>query len=113
MNCYAAPPVTIEDPVLLIRINKLYRQGMPAHDLYEATRGVWKVGPRREEARYALAVFEGVVREIYQIDEWHPAGSVPYTTRDTESLRIEGRWEFIGHPATDELRNRYVDRSVA
>lgn len=110
---YAAPPVTIEDPVLLIRINKLYRHGMSAHDLYEATRGVWRVGPRREEARYALAVFEGVVREVYEIDEWHPAGSVPYTTRDTDRLRIEGRWEFIGHPATEEVRSRYVDRSVA
>ena len=42
---------------------------MLANALYEATRGVWKVGERREYAHLALAVFEGVVREVYAIHD--------------------------------------------
>lgn len=56
---YAAPPAVITDPVMLIRINRLYWHGMPAQELYEATRGVWKVAKwRQQEVKYTLAVFE-------------------------------------------------------
>ncbi len=109
---YAATPVGIDDPVLLIRINKLYRHGMSATELYEATRGVWKVGERRQKAKYAFAVFEGVVREVYEIHSWHPPGSQHYETRSADDVTLKGRWEFKGQVAADEVRNKYVDRSV-
>jgi len=113
MTYYAAKPVEVTDPVLLIRINQLYRHGMPAHDLYEATRGVWRLGSRCRGAKYALAVFEGVVRDAYQLDEWHKAGTTAYTTRDANELRLPGRQEFTGHVAPNEIRDRYVGKSVA
>jgi uncharacterized protein len=113
MTYYAAKPVEVTDPVLLIRINQLYRHGMPAHELYEATRGVWRLGARCQGAKYALAVFEGVVREAYQIDEWHAAGTTPYTSRDAKELAIPGRQEFLGQPASESIRDRYVGKSVA
>jgi hypothetical protein len=109
---YAAKPVTIEDPVLLIRINRLYRHGMPDKELYEATRGVWRLGSRRERSRYAFAVFEGIVREVYAIDKWHPAGTLGYETRH-EDLAVKGRWEFEGRVAPEGVRKRYVGGSVA
>lgn len=110
---YAAEPVAVDDPVVLIRINRLYRHGMPAEELYEATRGVWKLGERRSKARYALAVFEGVVREVYGISKWHPAGTLEYRTRVHETLTREGRWEFEGEVASSEIRRKYLDKSVA
>ena len=67
ISYYAAEPVEVDHPALLIRINQLYRHNMDSLDLYDATRGVWRLGPRREGAKYALAVFEGVVREVYTI----------------------------------------------
>jgi hypothetical protein len=91
---YAAVPVKIHHPVLLIRINQLYRDNMNSIELYESTRGVWKLGERRHKAKYALAVFEGVVRAVYEIGAWHPAGSMEYKTRALEDVRIPGRWEF-------------------
>lgn len=109
---YAAEAVEIEHPVLLIRINQQYRHGMPAQELYEVTRGVWKLGPRRERAEYAFAVFEGIVREVYEIGNWHLAGTLPYKTRN-EDLRVEGRWEFEGRVAPDVVRKKYLNRSVA
>src|SRR2546423_2694271 len=87
---YAAAPVDVVDPAILIRINRLYRHGMSEDELYEATRGVWKLGPRRERARYAMAVFEGVVREVYVVDRWHPAGSTAYHTNVQGNVNVAG-----------------------
>jgi hypothetical protein len=108
---YGAKPVEVTDPCLLIRINRLYRHGMAPHELYEATRGVWKVGVRREQARYALAVFEQVVREVYVIEAWHRALTTKYSTRTFG--KVDGRWEFTGRVADEPIRSRYVGRSVA
>jgi hypothetical protein len=110
---YAAKPVTIEVPALLIRINRLYRHNMTPEELYEATRGVWKLGARCTKAQYAFAVFEGVVREVYSIESWHTAATTPYATRDTAQLKTAGRREFLGRVADAGIRDGYVGRSVA
>ncbi len=109
---YESQSAKIDDPVILIRINQLYRYGMSDQELYEATRGVWKVGERRNTAQYALAVYRGIVREVYQIDGWYPAGKVAYQTRSKIDVDVLGRWEFVGRPATDSIREKYVDHSV-
>jgi hypothetical protein len=109
---YAAQPVAVRVAALLIRINRLYRHDMTPVELYEATRGTWKLGSRRTSARYAFAVFEGVVREVYEIDAWHRAGTTPYCTRDAAKLKLD-RWELTGHPAADSIRAEYVGGSVA
>lgn len=111
---YRPAPVRVVDPAILIRINKLYSHGMSEAALYDATRGVWKVSRERaEKAKYALAVFEGVVREIYQISAWHRAGSTKYRTRSLTDVRVPGRSEFVGRLAPAGVRRRYLDHSVA
>lgn len=99
-----------KDDCLLIRINHSYRVGMSALELYESTRGVWKVGPDRNLVRYALAIYQGVVQEVYCIKAWFEAGSTFYGTR--EDLEDDDRWEFVGAVADDEVRNRYLFHSV-
>jgi hypothetical protein len=81
-------------------------------ELYEATRGTWKLGKRRKGARYAFAVFEGVVREVYEIEVWHRAGITLYATRDASKLKLD-RWELTGRPADEPIRSEYIGRSVA
>jgi hypothetical protein len=110
---YAAKPVDVEVPALLIRINRLYRHNMTALELYEATRGVWKLSARCNKAQYAFAVFEGLVREVYVIESWHAAGTTPYATRDASQLKRADRREFVGHVADATVRDAYVGRSVA
>ena len=66
---------------------------------------------RARDAKYAFAVFDGVVREVCEGAQWVPAGSTKYKTRT--KLRVPGRWEFTGKVAPDPVRRRYVDRSVA
>lgn len=109
---YAAKPIKqITEPVMLIRINKLYSPGMTAEALYEATRGIWTCGTRREKARYGFAVFQGVVRQVYEIQAWHPAGTLEYKTRKPDDVRSPKRWEFSGKVAAN-LSKKYKGGSV-
>ncbi|MEA2238976.1 MAG: uncharacterized protein QOC81_3700 [Thermoanaerobaculia bacterium] len=110
---YGAKPVEVQVSALLIRINRLFRHTMSSLELYEATRGIWKLSARRTNAEFAFAVFEGVVRDVFTIDSWHRAGTTQYTTRPTDGWENSTRWEFIGRPADAETREQYVDRSVA
>ena len=108
---YAAKPTTVTDPCILIRPNQLYRTGMSKQELYEATRGIWKMGLRRKKAVYAMAVYEGVVRQVYRIFRWYTAGTTRYRTRTFTLAKRRRRWEFTGSVATT-LSRRYKGRSV-
>lgn len=111
VSLYEHASVEIAEPAILIRINQLYRYGMSPIELYDATRGVWKVGERRNKAAYAFAVYEGIVREIYKIMEWFPAGST-FSTRPADGLAEPDRWEFVGQLADESLRQKYLLKSV-
>jgi hypothetical protein len=111
--------VEVTEPAVLIRISQLYNERMSDLALYEATRGVWKLGAnldavqKRDAVQYALAVAGGIVREMFAVGQWHPAGTTTYTTRKPSDVQIEGRWEFTGSIAPASLRAKYVGRSVA
>lgn len=64
---------------------------MTAEELYEATRGVWVIGRKREQVDYAIAVYQGIAREVYRIRAWHPAGTLPYQFRGPEDIKVPGR----------------------
>ena len=51
--------------------------------------------------------------EVYKIDEWVPAGTIPMKTRTILPERTSGRVEFIGKVAPAEIRNKYIGKSVA
>ena len=104
--------LTVTEPALLIRIPKLYRPDMSPHELYEATRGVWKLGPDKDRADYALCFANGVVQEVYEIDAWHQAGQTHYETRELKDVAIPGRWEFSGKVAPEAVRSKYLGLSV-
>lgn len=96
---YDAPIATIVEPSILIIVNKLYYRGMSETDLYEITRKSWKIAPERRRPRLAFAVYNGIVRQVYVIDEWRKSESFP------------NRWEFTGKIAID--KQDYVGKSVS
>lgn len=100
------------DDCILIRINKRYKVGMSALELYESTRGAWRTGINRETANFALAVYQGVVQEVYRIQAWFQEGSTFYSTRLIQSHDGEHRWEFVGNIANDTVRKRYLYKSL-
>lgn len=107
----------ITDPVILIRINKAFRYGMTTHELYDATRSAWKVAPEKHnpQPQYALAVYHGIVREVFSIATWVVGGSTMRVMDPDGRGRPEEqrRREFVGCVADDRVRKRYVGKSVA
>lgn len=104
----------ITEPALIIRINQFYKKGMSSQELYDSTRGVWRVGARREKVNIVLSVYGGEVKEIYEVYSWHKAGDTPYNkNRDPKTIYIKNRWEFLGAEAKDYIRNKYIGKSVA
>jgi hypothetical protein len=108
--------INITEPVLLIRTSKLFKHGMSDKELYEITRGVWRIGLNREKAKYAFCVANGVVQEIFSIQKWQPAGTTLYETPAQQDANTKdkwiGRWEFIGDIAPDTIRNKYIGKSI-
>lgn len=105
--------IVIDEPALLIRISRSWHDGLSEQELYEVTRGVWKAGERREHIELAFAVGGGVIREVYRVRSWHPAGTTEYLTRTREEIDIDGRWEFVGELAEEPIRQRYMGEDVS
>lgn len=104
----------IRHPVLIFRINRLFKPDMNEEEIYDTTRGIWVIGEkRRQEAQYAFGVFEGVVKGVFKIDNWHPAGSTEYKSgRKVEDWK-GNRWEFTqDSPPPKNIVEMYLDKSV-
>ena len=103
---YGAKPVTISEPAILVRVNRSYRRGMTPCQIYDITRGDWVLGEgKRRNARFAMAVLYGVVREVYTIKTWEPVQI------DNPRVKQKNRWRFVGSVAQD--LQHYVNGSVA
>lgn len=106
---YEREQINIDEPAILIRLNRLFRYDMTDIELYDATRGIWRIGNDREKVQYAFAVFDGIVHEVYKVLAWFQAGST-FNTRG--SLDDIDRWEFVGQKAEESIRSKYIGKSV-
>lgn len=103
---------------VLIRINRSFEDASArgAMGLYDTTRGEWRIQPKSAKAarsKYALAVYGGIVREVYTIAAWFPGGTTQYSDRDPEDSGAGGRSEFVGRIAEDKIRRQYRWKNVA
>lgn len=70
-------------------------------NLYDATRGCWKATlEKATQYKYVLAVLQGIVREVYDVSEWH--------TSAAEAPRIE----FTGKPATNANMRQLIGKRL-
>lgn len=95
---YTAQPFVTSEPVLLININKLFDREMTAAEIYDATRKSWVVGERKSKAKFAVATYRGLMREVYQINDWYEIGD---------------RWGFNGQLADETTRSNLRYKSIA
>lgn len=116
-----AKEVTITHPSVLINISQMYRYGMSPIELYDATRKSWVVGGRRDQVQFAMAIYRGIVREVYEIAAWLPSGSTMTALGTVSNVadpevppesQPSNRFEFVGRIAEDKIRNRYLGKSV-
>ena len=103
---YPEDSLEIIEPAMLIRINELFRDDLSAKELYDATRSCWRVSlDRANNVQYVLSVYKGIVREVYRVNSWTAADPKAHE-------KNEGRFEFIGEIAEDEVRDKYKLHSV-
>ena len=107
--------IEITDRVVAININQTYYDGMSAEALYDFTRGIWRLDrDRAEGAKYAFSVFQGEIKEVYEIQKWHRAGKTEYITgREFPQDSLATRFEFVGKLATDAVRDKYIGKMMA
>ena len=99
---YGAEEAAFEEPAILININALYRRNMSVSEIYEATRQSWKISTGRAAGiRIACSVYHGVIREVFFVHRW-------YRPSDAN-----GRAVFEGERATEDIRKKYLHKSVA
>ena len=103
----------ITENVIAIKINQAYRENMTELELYEATRGYWKIDVKRaKKAEYVFGVYKGIIKEVYKIKEWLPAGTIPRSTLPDAETPAD-RYEFVGEVAEEAIRNKYIEKSIA
>ena len=110
---YGATKVIIQEPAILININKSFRYGMSPVELYDATRSAWVVGRHRERPTLAFAVYQGIVQEVYKIAHWFPNNTTFNSRKTPDKNPGDGRWEFVGQIADDSIRKRYRYNDVS
>lgn len=99
----------IEEPVVAININQTFRDGLSVKDLYDFTRGIWRLSKERaEDAQFAFSVYKGVIKEVYEIKNWLPAGSTSYNCRKFKLEDKKNRYEFVGNVASNDIRDKYI-----
>lgn len=101
-----------EEPKENYIIIKTSKKAIEANgDLYEATRRCWKATlSTAKRYKYVLAVMNGVVREVYEVSEWHTSATeaprIEFTGKETdneEMLRLKGK----------RLPEKYMKRGAA
>ena len=112
-SLYESDEAVFDEPALLININKTYYYGISDIELYDATRSSWVVGKNKDKVKYAFAVYEGIIKEAYEIKGWFPGNST-FNVRNinNDDCLDEERWEFVGKLAENSLRDRIKGKSV-
>lgn len=112
-NLYEPQELKTDLPIVLITINKNYRElkqqiksgeidnSKVEQEIYKRTRGYWKTGLRRQKAKYAVAVYRGWTLAACEISRWVEA-----------PIEGQGRWGFEGKilPKDSPIYQELVDK---
>jgi hypothetical protein len=102
---YAAEPAVFQHKALLISVNRTAEET----SLYEATRYAWKINrDKAAKAEIILATLQGLIVGAFEADQWLDATSANFPGR----VEAPGRFGFVGHEATIEIKSIYVGKRV-
>lgn len=112
---YAAQPLNaIANNCVIININANYNRRMGAAAIYQATQECWRMNAKRlKNIKYVLAEYRGLIVEVFEVREngWYPI-KCHYTSGKNIGKECK-RWGFKGSVALDNIRNLYINKSVA
>lgn len=85
------------DKLLLIKIRQETVDSIG--NIYDAVRSSWVIGEKRKKVKYAAAVINGVIREVFEITGgW--------------KQKENNRWEFNGKEAPSDIRKKYNRKRI-
>lgn len=101
-----------DEPAILIKITNVDLSVLRSrYGLYERVRREWAVSlDRVRNIRLALGVHDGRVVGVYRVAGWFQTGEI--MRPDGDIPPAEGRVEFVGNLASEELCERYKNRLV-
>ena len=104
--------IEISVRAVAININQTYRDDLSSDELYDFTRGVWRLDrDRADNAKYAFSVYDGEILEVYEIQKWARANTTEYVTgREFTDEEKKTRFEFVGRIANDNVRDKFVGK---
>lgn len=115
-NAYPLDEIGID--CVLININKTYKRGNGTNPIYQATKETWLISEwRLPHIKYVLSEFRGLIVEVFEVKNWYPKQRPKNKTIDKgRNVKIQVEvtgYGFDGVVAQDEIRNLYINKSVA
>lgn len=99
----------IEADCVIININRRYNRAMGYEGIYEATHETWRMAANKtNKIQYVLSEFKGSIIEVFEVEKWYQKER-PTVKGDSKYMG----WGFKGHRAPDEIRNKYINKSIA
>lgn len=89
----------IRHRILVIKINKLYRRGIPSDELYDSVRGIWRASITNvQNVEYVFGVYNSLIVAVYKPTRWYKCKEAPEKRpRQAEVLtpKTENRVFFV------------------
>lgn len=106
---YNAPELEhLDDNAVIININGTYKRGSHTDGIYHATKESWVMDKNRVHSiKYVLSEYRKLIVEVFEVSEWYPA-----ETKDKKG-KVKIRWGFNGQIAPPEIRDKYLNTSIA
>ena len=112
VSIYKREKAKIVEPSILFKITQEFNYSLKPNELYDATRQFWRLDKdKRDKAKLAFAVFDGVIQEVYEIISWHKAGTT-FSNRSPEGVEKD-KVEFVGNVAKEGIRKKYLYKDVS
>lgn len=110
-SAYSKNKIDVIEKSILVRVNQEFKYSMSDLELYDITRGYWKLNINRaNNSEYVFCVYNGIIQEVYKVTTWLKAGKSMNTRGNVEN--IDDRFEFIGTLAENSIREKYKYKSV-
>jgi hypothetical protein len=104
---------------IIININKKYKRGIGSTSIYEATKETWLINSKKiPHLKYVLSEYKGQIVEVFEVEgDWYQKPRTKNKTIDKiNKLKIQVEvlgFGFNGKVAQDEIRNKYINKSIA
>ena len=111
---YNAEPLTeISNDCVIININKQYERGNSKDAIYKATKETWTIHKSRiNNIEFVLSEYKGLIVEVFQVVRWYKKER-GYNFGAQKYGQTKIGYGFEGQIAPNEIRNKYLNKSIA